>query len=255
MSLPLHALQVEAHHYCSHLNEEVRQCIIYDSANNNARLIGIEYIISRRLFESLPEEEKKLWHSHQYEVRFSFHEALPVHVAVISAGYPSSPDKRCLRSRLVLLMAPYLGQERETEWLTLQVMSGMLYAPGVPDSAEIVEMRKLVDTYGKTWHTWQVDRGDTLPLGESEASLGVAHHIACRYLPKARTPHVADEAAPCQHTIWDPLPMAFVMLRFSERVRRLLLMRISAMLMADTLSAAACATDHGGVLAQALRSS
>lgn len=62
-------LQVEAHHYCSHLNEEVRQCIIYDSANNNARLIGIEYIISRRLFESLPEEEKKLWHSHSYEVR------------------------------------------------------------------------------------------------------------------------------------------------------------------------------------------
>jgi hypothetical protein len=50
----------------------MRQCIIYDSADNNARLIGIEYIISRRLFESLPEEEKKLWHSHQYEVIHSF---------------------------------------------------------------------------------------------------------------------------------------------------------------------------------------
>ena len=60
-------LQVEAHHYCGHLNEEVRQCIIYDSAEPKARLIGIEYIISRRLFESLPEEEKKMWHSHQYE--------------------------------------------------------------------------------------------------------------------------------------------------------------------------------------------
>lgn len=46
-------------------------------------------------------------------------------------------------------------------------MSGMLYAPGVPDSAEAVEMSKLVDTYGKTWHTWQVDRGDVLPLGEN----------------------------------------------------------------------------------------
>ena len=61
-------LQVEAHHYCSCTNDEVRQCVIYDSANSNARLIGIEYIISRRLFESLPEEEKKLWHSHTYEV-------------------------------------------------------------------------------------------------------------------------------------------------------------------------------------------
>ena len=67
----VHPLQVEAHHYCSCANEEVRQCVIYDSADSNARLIGIEYIISRRLFESLPEEEKKLWHSHTYEVRLS----------------------------------------------------------------------------------------------------------------------------------------------------------------------------------------
>ena len=28
-----------------------------------------EYIISRRLFEGLPPDEKKYWHSHQYEVR------------------------------------------------------------------------------------------------------------------------------------------------------------------------------------------
>ncbi len=70
-------LQVEAHHYCGHLNEEVRQCVIYDSAEDKARLIGIEYIISRRLFESLPEEEKKMWHSHQYEASSSL--ALPSH--------------------------------------------------------------------------------------------------------------------------------------------------------------------------------
>lgn len=59
--------KVEAHHYCTHVNEEVRQCIIFDNDDKNARLIGIEYIISRRLFEQLPEEEKKYWHSHQYE--------------------------------------------------------------------------------------------------------------------------------------------------------------------------------------------
>lgn len=27
-------------------------------------------------------------------------------------------------------------------------------------------MAKLINTYGKTWHLWQVDRGDALPLGE-----------------------------------------------------------------------------------------
>ena len=61
--------QIEAHHYCTLLNEELMQCVIYDSPRAEAKLIGIEYIISRRLFESLPEEEKPLWHSHSYEVK------------------------------------------------------------------------------------------------------------------------------------------------------------------------------------------
>ena len=32
---------MEAHHYCSHQSEEVRQCVIYDSGAADARLIGI----------------------------------------------------------------------------------------------------------------------------------------------------------------------------------------------------------------------
>ena len=60
------ALRVD--HYCSHLNADVFQCVIYDSAGKNARLIGVEYIISEALFNQLPETEKKLWHSHRYEV-------------------------------------------------------------------------------------------------------------------------------------------------------------------------------------------
>lgn len=61
--------QVIAHHYCSHLSDEVMQCVIYDSDKTDARLIGIEYIISGRLFATLPADEKKLWHSHVYEVK------------------------------------------------------------------------------------------------------------------------------------------------------------------------------------------
>ena len=79
---------MEAHHYCSCTNDEVRQCVIYDSADSNARLIGIEYIISRRLFESLPEEEKKLWHSHTYEVRLSpMPECIELRPPVTSASW------------------------------------------------------------------------------------------------------------------------------------------------------------------------
>jgi hypothetical protein len=32
---------VEANHYCAHLNDEVRQCILYDSPEQPARIIGI----------------------------------------------------------------------------------------------------------------------------------------------------------------------------------------------------------------------
>ncbi|PMD22047.1 DUF1264-domain-containing protein [Hyaloscypha hepaticicola] len=112
---------VEANHYCTHLSADVRQCLIYDAPTNPARLIGVEYMITPRLYESLDEEEKKLWHSHDYEVR-----------------------------------------------------SGMLIMPNpnVPNDvweiAETEEMKEVVGLYGKTYHFWQVDRGDTLPLGKPE---------------------------------------------------------------------------------------
>ncbi|KAK4054021.1 hypothetical protein OIO90_003666 [Microbotryomycetes sp. JL221] len=45
-----------------------RQCIIYDSPGPDARLIGIEYVVEEDVFESLPQEEKRYWHSHKHEV-------------------------------------------------------------------------------------------------------------------------------------------------------------------------------------------
>ncbi|MHC8306148.1 OBAP family protein [Pseudomonas sp. PB3P13] len=62
-------MQMEAHHYCSHLNEEVIQCVIYDGNRKDAKLMGVEYIISEPLFSQLPQTEKALWHSHVHEVR------------------------------------------------------------------------------------------------------------------------------------------------------------------------------------------
>jgi len=60
---------VETNHYCAHLNEDVRQCILYDSAERGARLIGIEYMISPRVYETLEPDERKLWHTHVFEVK------------------------------------------------------------------------------------------------------------------------------------------------------------------------------------------
>ena len=111
--------QMEAHHYCSNLNEDVTQCAIYDGNTRQAKLMGVEYIISGALFATLPADEKQLWHSHVYEVK-----------------------------------------------------SGQLIGPGLPDAAEHALMRKLVGTYGKTWHTWHTDREARLPLGTPQLMMG-----------------------------------------------------------------------------------
>jgi hypothetical protein len=61
--------QMEAHHYCGHLNEEVIQCVIFDGNGGDAKIMGVEYIVSREQFVKLPEDEKQLWHSHAHEVK------------------------------------------------------------------------------------------------------------------------------------------------------------------------------------------
>ncbi len=110
--------QMEAHHYCAQLNEDFIQCALFDGNTKDANLIGVEYIVSGRLFETLPEEEKGYWHPHNYEI-----------------------------------------------------LSGQLVAPGLPEAAEKELMRLLMNSYGKTWHTWHTGRhtgepGDGLPLGD-----------------------------------------------------------------------------------------
>jgi hypothetical protein len=60
--------QMEAHHYCHQLNEDFAQCALFDGNTQDANLNGIEYIISEKLFSTLPEEEKKYWHPHNGEI-------------------------------------------------------------------------------------------------------------------------------------------------------------------------------------------
>jgi len=63
--------QVTTMHYCGMRGEgdyEMHQCVLYDSVSPGAKLLGIEYIVSDKVFRSLPDEEKKYWHPHTYEV-------------------------------------------------------------------------------------------------------------------------------------------------------------------------------------------
>ncbi|KAI3466776.1 hypothetical protein Pfo_023439 [Paulownia fortunei] len=61
--------QIETHHYVTRLNQDFLQCAVYDSDDSTGRLIGVEYIISDRIFENLSPDEQKLWHSHAYEIK------------------------------------------------------------------------------------------------------------------------------------------------------------------------------------------
>ncbi|GJJ73414.1 hypothetical protein EMPS_05772 [Entomortierella parvispora] len=63
-----HRRQIIAFHYCHAIDEDRRQCLIYDRDDKNAKLLRVEYIISEKLFQGLDDDEKKYWHSHKYEV-------------------------------------------------------------------------------------------------------------------------------------------------------------------------------------------
>jgi hypothetical protein len=111
-------MQMEAHHFCRQVNQDFLQCVLFDGNTSDANLIGIEYIISERLFATLPPDERPYWHPHNYEI-----------------------------------------------------LSGQLCAPGLPDVAERAFLKELMNSYGKTWHTWHTGRhdgapGDRLPLGD-----------------------------------------------------------------------------------------
>lgn len=83
--------QMEAHHYCSVLNDDVIQCVIYDGSVSDAKLMGVEYIVSAAVFEKLPPQEKALWHSHVHEVKSG---------ALIAPGLPDVAEK-ALMTKLV----------------------------------------------------------------------------------------------------------------------------------------------------------
>jgi hypothetical protein len=113
------AMQMEAHHFCRQVNADLLQCVIFDGNTSDANLIGIEYIVSEKLFETLPQQERSYWHPHNFEI-----------------------------------------------------LSGTLIAPGLPDVAEKAMLRLLMNSYGKTWHTWHTGQhdqpgGDPLPMGDA----------------------------------------------------------------------------------------
>ena len=78
-------------------------------------------MITPSLYKTLPEAERKLWHSHVFEVK----------------------------SGMLIMPLPKMAPIPAAAW----------------DEAETREMEEVVGLYGKTYHFWQVDKGDVVPMG------------------------------------------------------------------------------------------
>jgi hypothetical protein len=60
--------QLEAHHYCMPLSDDLFQCIVLESNKPKARILGVEYIVTKKIYDTLSAKEKEYWHPHTYEV-------------------------------------------------------------------------------------------------------------------------------------------------------------------------------------------
>jgi hypothetical protein len=85
------SVQMEAHHYCKQVNEDFAQCALFDGNTKDANLNGIEYIVSERLFNTFPEEEKKYWHPHNYEILSG---------ELIGPGLPKAAEKQLMKGKM-----------------------------------------------------------------------------------------------------------------------------------------------------------
>jgi hypothetical protein len=58
-----------AYHYCKPMGEDlIAQCLLYDGTGPDARLIGVEYLVSGEVYKKMTPEEQAYWHDHKYEV-------------------------------------------------------------------------------------------------------------------------------------------------------------------------------------------
>lgn len=83
--------QVEAHHFCRQANADFAQCALFDGNTADANLVGIEYIISAKLFDGLPGVEKQYWHPHNFEILSG---------QLSGPGLPEGAEKEFLETRL-----------------------------------------------------------------------------------------------------------------------------------------------------------
>jgi len=83
--------QIEAHHFCRQVNEDLAQCSLFDGNTRTANLTGIEYIISERLFATLPAAERSYWHPHNGEILSG---------QLVAPGLPDAAEHALMKTKM-----------------------------------------------------------------------------------------------------------------------------------------------------------
>jgi uncharacterized protein DUF1264 len=83
---PDHYLQ--ANYHCVIMSASFIQCALYVPGSSPARLVSIEYIVTGEEFIKLHIEERKLWHSHQFEVTSGY---------LVEPGMPQNVDDEIMK--------------------------------------------------------------------------------------------------------------------------------------------------------------
>ncbi len=83
--------QMEAHHYCRQVNADFAQCTLFDGNAADANLTGIEYIVSERVFDALPADERAYWHPHNGEILSG---------QLVAPGLPDAAEHALMRSKI-----------------------------------------------------------------------------------------------------------------------------------------------------------
>src|SRR5204863_2817815 len=65
--------------------------VLFDGNTKDANMTGIEYIISEKLFNTLPEGERKYWHPHNYEILSG---------QLVAPGLPTVAEKELMRKKM-----------------------------------------------------------------------------------------------------------------------------------------------------------
>eukprot|EP01114_Cavostelium_apophysatum_P023950 TRINITY_DN91_c0_g1_i6.p1 TRINITY_DN91_c0_g1~~TRINITY_DN91_c0_g1_i6.p1 ORF type:complete len:759 (-),score=252.22 TRINITY_DN91_c0_g1_i6:295-2571(-) len=88
--------QIASHYYLARLSEDFSQAVMYDSDKADAKLIGVKFIISEKLYKTLPADEQKLWSSNSFGVSSG---------ALVAPSVPTS-----IEYKLMEQLAPTYGK-------------------------------------------------------------------------------------------------------------------------------------------------